>query len=431
MTGSAAEIGYVLKGFGRTSETFITNEIALLERRGLRLRIFSLLELTGQQRHAAVDAIRAPIIHLPALTSLSESGSLAWLAENLPRMLGTHARLFLARPGRYLRTLAEVVRLSLRYRMGAPLSFFKEFLQAGFIAERAMAAGSVRHLHAHFCHTATTVAMLASGLSGLPFSFTAHAKDIYVEEHNPGDLLARKMRRAKFVVTCTEANRRHLASLAPAGVPIHTIYHGLEPARFSPRAAGARGEPLLVLSVGRMVEKKGFPALLEACRILQARGVPFVCRIVSSGGPEQERVAAAIAANDLASRVQVCPPVTQEDLRRVYEEAAVFALPCRIAGNGDRDGIPNVLVEAMAMGLPVVSTSVSGIPELITHDVDGRLVPEDDPAALADALAALLADGPLRERLGRAAREKVRRNFDAEEKIAALHRLFAGCLERA
>lgn len=431
MTERQAEIGYVLKGFARTSETFITNEIALLERRGLRLTIFSLLELTGQQRHAAVEEIRAEVHYLPRLTPLSETTRLKWLALNLPVSLRIHRRLFLARPLPYLGALGEALGMGLKYRRNARPSFLKEFLQAGFIAERVLASGRIRHLHAHFCHTAATVAMLAGRLCGLSFSFTAHAKDIYVEEHNPGDLLAVKMRRAKFVVTCTDANRRHLESIAPGAAAIHTIYHGLDPARFAPRPAGPPEERPLILSVGRLVEKKGFPVLVEACRRLKDRGYAFQCRIVSGGGPEQGRVVSLIEALGMEDTVRLCPPVTQEELRKVYEQAAIFVLPCQIAENGDRDGIPNVLVEAMAMGLPVVSTNISGIPELIDHDVNGWLAPQKDPEALADALALLLEQPALRHRLGLAAREKVCRAFDSNEKIAALQQLFEACLSEA
>ncbi|MFN0087654.1 MAG: glycosyltransferase family 4 protein [Blastocatellia bacterium] len=426
-----AEIGYVLKGFARTSETFITNEIALLERRGLRLTIFSLLELAGQQRHAAVGEIQAEVHYLPRLTPLSEAAPLKWLALNLPGALRIHGRLLIARPLRYLGALGEAFGMSFRYGTSARLTFLKEFLQAGFLADRVLASGRIRHLHAHFCHTAATVAMFASRLCDLPFSFTAHAKDIYVEEHNPGDLLPVKMRRAKFVVTCTEANRRHLESIAPGAAPVHTIHHGLDPARFPPRAPCPPEEQPLILSVGRLVEKKGFSALVEACRRLKDRGYAFRCRIVGGGGPELGHVNSAIEAAGLEDLVRLDPPVTQEELRNVYAQAAIFVLPCQIAENGDRDGIPNVLVEAMAMGLPVVSTNVSGIPELIDHDVNGWLAPQKDPDALADALALLLKQPALRHRLGLAAREKVCRAFDSEEKIAPLHRLFERCLAEA
>src|SRR5262249_2771672 len=193
------------------------NEIALLEKLGLKLQIFSLLKLTEQQPHAVLDEIQAQVHYLPQLSPLGETHPITWLTQNAPQFLGSHWRLFRARPRRYLKTLLEAIGLGFKYRTGPfwrpKISFIKEFLQAGFIAQNVLASGKIRHLHAHFCHTATTVAMLAGGLCGLPFSFTAHAKDIYVAQYNPGDLLATKMRRAKFVVTCTNANRSHLEAL--------------------------------------------------------------------------------------------------------------------------------------------------------------------------------------------------------------------------
>jgi hypothetical protein len=199
------EIGYVLKSYPRMSETFIANEIYLLERLGLKLRLFSILDRRDPQRHAVVDATRAPVDYLPQVTPLNESPFPVWLRRNAPKFFSSHWRLLRSRPVNYALTLLAALRLALIHSQ-APwrpeTSFVKEFLQAGCIAQRVLATGGIRHLHAHFCHSATTVAMFASRLCGLPFSFTAHAKDVYVRELNPGDLLQTKLRRAKFAVTC-------------------------------------------------------------------------------------------------------------------------------------------------------------------------------------------------------------------------------------
>ncbi len=428
------EIGYILKSYPRMSETFIANEIYLLEQLGLQLRLFSLLELTDPQRHAVVEATRAPIYYLPQLSSLSEVPFRTWLRLNAPRFFASHSQLFKARPARYVWTLLLAMRLAFKHRAGSwrqpEANFFKEFLQAGFIAQQVLALGSVRHLHAHFCHTSTTVTMLASQLCGLPFSFTAHAKDIYVPALNPGDLLPTKLRRAKFAVTCTQANQAHLAALRVNETPIHTIYHGLDTRLFAPPAATApTPDAPVLLTVGRVVEKKGFPVLIEACRLLKERGLRFECHFISGAGVREQEIAALIHELDLADTVLLRAAVTQEKLRQIYQQATVFALPCQIAENNDRDGIPNVLVEAMAAGLPVVSTNISGIPELIEHGVSGWLVPPKDAPALADAIATLLAAPELRQRLGQAAREKVCRLFDAEANVRALNALFLTCLE--
>lgn len=429
----AGAIGYVLKSYPRMSETFIANEIYQLEKLGLPLHLYSILDLSDPQRHAVVEATRAPLQYLPQVGSLSETSFLTWLRLNAPKFFGSHGPLFKAQPWRYARTLLTALWFAFKYRTGAwwqlEPSFIKEFLQAGHIAQQVLAAGSIRHLHAHFCHSATTVAMFASQLSGLPFSFTAHAKDIYVQALNPGDLLPTKLRRAQFAVTCTQANAKHLANLGVPETPIHTIYHGLDTQQFVPRASVAPEPALpLLLSVGRMVEKKGFPYLIEACRLLKDRGYAFQCQLVSGAGPLTDKVAALVRELKLEDTVLLRPAVTQEQLQEIYQQATLFVLPCQIAGNADRDGIPNVLVEAMAAGLPVVSTNVSGIPELIEHGVSGMLVPQQEARALADALAELLDAPALRQQLGRAARVKVCRLFDAEANIQALHQIFRACL---
>jgi glycosyltransferase involved in cell wall biosynthesis len=428
----AGGVAYILKGFPRTSETFITNEIFLLEQLGLRLSLFSLLRLTGQKQHAVVDEIKAAPEYLPETTSLKDEGPARWLRNNLSKFTGAHARLIAARPLCYLAAFFTAVRCSFRYRREGSLrpkfSFIKEFLLAGHIAERVLADGGVRHLHAHFAHTSTTVAWFTSRLTGLPFSFTAHAKDIYLKELNPGDLLRAKLRRARFVVTCTRANRDHLAALSRE-TPIHVIYHGLDTARFAPPGTRAARDKPLILSVGRFVEKKGFTFLVEACRLLRARGRDFECRIVGDGGDYRERVRALIRELGLEDSVRVCPAVTQEELIGVLGEATLFALPCQVVESGDRDGIPNVLVEAMATGLPVVSTDISGIPELIVDGENGLLVPERDAAALAGAIERLLDDAALRGRLGAAGRATVCRDFDARRNVRALYALFAECLK--
>ncbi|NOT60190.1 MAG: glycosyltransferase [Acidobacteria bacterium] len=422
----AAEIGYLLKSYPRTSETFIANEIYLLEQRGLRLRLFSMLTLTDPRRHAVVDATQAPLHYLPPFSSMSAASSLfAWLQANTAAWQAGHKQLFKARPLAYAATLLMAVRLAIKHREGRQLAtnFFKEFLQGGIIAHEVLSLGTIKHLHAHFCHSATTVAMFASRLSGIPFSFTAHAKDIYVAALNPGDLLPTKLRRAEFAVTCTQANHTHLSALGVT-TPIHTVYHGLDTQAFTPRAQSIELNPPVILTVGRVVEKKGFPVLLQACRLLKERGIRFELLFISGAGVGEPGIVKLIEELDLSDVVRLRPAVTQEELKQIYQQVTLFALACQIAENGDRDGIPNVLVEAMAAGLPVVSTTVSGIPELIEHGVSGWLVAPKDAVALADALEQLLAAHALREQLGRAAREKVIRQFDAEANVNVLLRLF-------
>jgi glycosyltransferase involved in cell wall biosynthesis len=321
--------------------------------------------------------------------------------------------------------------LCLRFRKGVfawPRKvFFKEFLQAGYIAEQVLAASTIRHLHAHFAHGATTIAMLASRLTGLPFSFTAHAKDIYLAELNPGHLLTTKLRRARFVVTCTEANKTYLQAHLRT-TPIHVIYHGLDTALFKPAFPRTTPAKPMILSVGRMVEKKGFNYLLAACRRLKDSGYDFQCRIIGGADKHTPVIEALIEQLQLSDIVTLQPAVTQEELASIYNQATLFALPCQIIDNGDRDGIPNVLVEAMAMELPVVSTNISGIPELVEHRHNGLLVEQKSAAALASAMSELLNNPGLRKRLGLAARERVCRLFDARTNTTSLKTLFTNAV---
>jgi glycosyltransferase involved in cell wall biosynthesis len=302
--------------------------------------------------------------------------------------------------------------------------FYKVFLRAGAIADAVLEAGDIRHLHAHFCHGATTMAMFASRLTGYPFSFTAHAKDIYLPKLNPGGLLPLKLRRAKFVVTCTGANHHHLQEVSAQSAPIHTIYHGVDTARFAPSLDQMVPAIPIILSVGRFVEKKGFPFLIEACRIIKDHGVSFRCRIVGEPDEQTDVVQDLIRGYHLEREVSVGPGVSQEELRTIYQSATVFVLPCHIVDNGDRDGIPNVLAEAMASGVPVISTAVSGIPEIIEDRRNGLLVAPRDPEALAKAIEELLVDHKFRNSLAHAGRETICRIFDSSQTTKQLFNLF-------
>lgn len=427
------EVGYVLMGFPRLSETFITQEIQLLEQLGARLRLFA-VKRGDDAVHDNVAAIRAPLTYLPKVTSLSGTMLLPWLWRNLPAYWRAHAGVARRHPLRYLATLASAVAMCWRYRdswFAMPRKvYIKEFLQAGHIAHQIFAAPQVRHLHGHFCHGATNVTWFASRLTGLPFSFTAHAKDIYQGDQNPGDLLPRKLKAARFATTCTDANRVHLAHHHPECPSVHTIYHGLDTQYFSPAHRKMPGEddlPLL-LAVGRLVEKKGFRHLVNACAQLRDAGQRFRCVIVGEPGEQGDALRAAISAHRLDGVVTLQGAVKHDQLRELYARAALFVLPCLVAANGDRDGIPNVLAEAMAMGLPVVTTPVSGIPELVEDGRNGVFVKEADDHSLAQAIGTLLSAPRERERLGMAARKTILEVFDARRTIGALDALFEASL---
>ncbi len=424
-----------MKEFPRLSETFISNEIYQLERIGIKLKVFSVKKPALRRNHETVDRIQSPVVYLPEVGSLSQVHFIKWLWIHLPRFIGDHSRLWRLRPGSYLSALWDVMKMSFRYRssfFGKPRKIFiKEFLQAGYIATQVLQEKRIRHLHAHFAHGSTTIAMWVSQLSGIPFSFTAHAKDIYLKELNPGNLLQIKIERAEFVVTCTEANKEYLQSLCPEVQSVHTVYHGLDTTLFAPAEEKASSQPTpLILSVGRFVEKKGFACLVKACAILKQRGEPFQCRIVGEADEQTPLLKRLIEELKLEETVLLEEAVTQETLKRIYSECTLFVLPCQIVDNGDRDGIPNVLVEAMSMERPVISTLISGIPELVEHRRNGLLIPQKDETKLALALEELLKDPVLRAKLGQAAREKVCGVFDSKKTTLALKSLFVSTLQK-
>ncbi len=427
-------VAFILKGYPRISESFILNEIHLLEGMGLNLHIFSVKKSDEKKSHQVVDKIKAKVNYLPEDASGTDGNFGRWLWQNLPRFLPSHTGVFLKRPFVYLQTLFYVLfGLSLKTPLGRwpvfKTTFIKDFFRSGYIAEKVLESKNIQHLHGHFCHGATTMTMLVSHLTGIPYSFTAHAKDIYVPKLNPGGLLQTKIERAEFVTTCTDYNRQFLQSLSPQGTPIHTVYHGLDTKLFTPPATEPEGAPV-ILSVGRFVEKKGFPYLIEACHLLKNKGLEFKCRIIGQKDEQSELVSTLIQKYGLEDTVTIEGGMTQDELKEAYKHATIFALPSYIVESGDRDGIPNVLAEAMATGRAVVSTSISGIPEIVESGVNGLLVGQKNATALSEALEQLLQNPELRQRLGNNARETIQRVFDSQTTTIFLKDLFVNCLKR-
>jgi glycosyltransferase involved in cell wall biosynthesis len=427
------EIAYVLKAYPRLSEPYITSEIHRVEQAGQKLHLFVIKpaeEWEKQSRYPVVERIEAQPDFLPRTSTLTDARLVPWVRENLPLFAPALRRLARRRPLGLARGAAAAFAQGMRARshLWSPFRkvFLKEFLLATAVADGVLRRPEITHLHSHYAHGATTVAWLASKMTGLPFSFTAHAKDIYDEAINPAGLLRRKLRAAEFCVTCTGANAEHLKNVAPEAT-VHRVYHGLaddvQRVLEDPPPRMPRNGRLRVLGVGRLVRKKGFDVLVEACAELERRGVPFDARIVGPDGPHGGEVRARIADLGLEKLVALPGGADQETLCAEYMGADALVQPCRLLSN-DRDGIPNVLVEGMACGTPVVSTPVSGIPELVTDDVNGLLVAPDDPVALADALQRLYEDRALGERLGAAGRETVAERFDGDRLAGDLVALF-------
>jgi glycosyltransferase involved in cell wall biosynthesis len=401
---STKKIGYLLKIFPKVSETFILQEVLDLEALGVNLTIYALQRPTDRITHGLADQVRASVTYLPD-SFLTFRNSPLW----------AHMRLFIGSPRRYLTTLRFWLHTAER-------PSWAKFVQAGSLAT-ALQAERIGHLHVHFANAPTSVAELTQRLTGIPYSMTGHAKDIFLTTPST---LRRKMRHAEFVVTCTEHNRRYLQDLSDNDTPIYSLYHGLNLNRFDQLRTNHRVKGSVIptiVSVGRFRDKKGFPTLVSACHLLATRGYRFGCRIVGCG-PLQADLEALICESNLEQVVTLVGQKTLEEVVALYHEADIFTLPCQVSQDGDRDGIPNVLMEAMACRVPVVTTGVSGIPELVQHDHNGLLVPQRDPEALALALALLLDNPVIRQRLGQAGRKTIEQRFSSSHASHRLRALF-------
>jgi glycosyltransferase involved in cell wall biosynthesis len=399
-------IAYIVKTWPRLSETFILNEVVSLEQRGVHIRIFSVKEADPGPAHAKVAEVRGEVTYLA-------------LPSHWRQALHANLRALGRQPRRYLSVLLEALARVIRRRHLAAL---RAFFKAGYLVDILFRRPADR-LHAHFATAPALVAMFAHRLCGIAYTFTAHAKDIYL---NDPDMFRRKIERAQAVVTCTEYNRRFLLKEygALCSGKIHCIYHGIDISqfRFISRRPLDPGQ-LVILSVARLVEKKGLADLIAAADILLRRGRSFRVEIIGTG-PCHGTLEAQVKRLKLGDHVKLLGAQAHDAVCRSYQRATVFVLPCVISSNGDRDGIPNVLLEAMASGLPVVSTPVSGIPELIESGVNGLLVPPHEPGSLAEAIEKLAASEDLREGLASAARAKLESSFSLEASAEQLLLVF-------
>jgi len=405
-------IGYVVKMFPRLSETFIRNEILELERQGLELRIFSLKRPAGTEALPVAAEVRAPIINLPERVFREPF-----------RVCRSQLAVFWRHPRGYLRTLLHVLRGREFRSLGRGL---RRFCQTCCLVHEM---GAVRHLHAHFANDPTRLASWAGMICGVPFSVTTHAKDLYQDARIDSPGLRFKLAKARFVVTNSEFSAVGLRASFNGGTPpkILTIHNSVDLSDFQLRQEEPK-EPT-ILSVGRLVEKKGFPDLIQACHRLKNCGIPFTCEIIGSG-PLRDELQDLIAKLGLQEHVRLRGQMAQAELVKHYSRAMVFALPCVVAKNGDRDILPNVLKEAMAIGVPVVTTRLGGIEELVTHEENGLLVTPGDKDSLADALRKLLADGGLRLKLAIQARKIIEERFELGANFAGLRDLLLETLRQ-
>lgn len=404
-------IGYILRSFPRLSQTFILSEILALEERGVPLRLFASTDPREPVVQPRARAIRAPLHYLDAVARSELRAERAWFARHAPR--------------RYAAALAYVrgrADLDTGYTAASRFACFEQALALTRLLRRD---GEVGHLHAHFAHDPTLIALLVHKLTGISFSFTAHARDLF---QIPRHVLVERVAAATALLTCCGANLAYLDATLPPHLraKARLIHHGVDLDGFQPAAPPiAQGDaPPLILSVGRLVEKKGFPDLLRALARVKASGRPFRCAIFGAG-PLRGELAALAETLGLAGDVTLPGERAQRALVPELQAAALFALTPFVTEDGDRDGVPNVLAEAMACGLPVVSTAVAGIPELLRHDENGLLCPARDLEAIAAAIARLLDDEQARRRLGAAARRTVVEQFDLRAAAGQLTELFA------
>lgn len=395
-------IGYVLKMYPRFSETFILTEVLALEEQGAELEIFSLRSPVDGRFHEALAKVHAPVTYLASvgkadqLWDILRRGHAAFgdhLSGHLPDLMA-------ATPA----DAAQAIELALQ------------------AVERR-----IDHLHAHFGSVAATVARLAARLAGVTYSFTAHAKDIFHDDVDPEDSRS-KLADASFVVTVSDYNERHLRTTYGAAADrVVRIYNGIDLAAFT--VSVPRDRPQVVVGVGRLVPKKGFDQLIDAVALLVREGRRLRLDLVGAGS-EEAPLRAQVAALGLADTVRFLGPLPQEATRGVVRGAAVLAAPCVVGDDGNRDGLPTVLLEGLALGTPVVATPVTGIPEAVRHEQTGLLVPERDVPALATALGRLLDDADLRCRLAHAGRLHVEEHFDARANTELLRRRIEATVNR-
>ncbi len=392
-------VGYVLKMFPRLSETFILNEILELERQGVALRVFSLKRPVEKVSHAQASRVRSPITYLPetmhhAPLRIAQGQLHAW--------------------SRHRRAWRHALRNALRrLRADGNLSDLLALCQACCLVREMRGIG---HLHAHYANVPARIALLVRRLTGTSYSITTHAKDIFQNNPFASPRLQERMCQAQFVVANSRFSAGHIRSCLGGQAEIHTVYNGLDLAAF-PMRVQAPTDPL-ILSVGRLVEKKGFSDLIAACQLLKQRGLNFTCELVGTGRLSSQ-LKEEIRSRGVGDRIKMLGPLPQEVLREHYRQAMVFALPCIQAPDGDRDILPNVVKEALAAGVPVVTSRLDGIED----SVSGLLVAPGDAHALATKLELLLHDTQLRERLATQGRKVIEEKFARRANVAQLKTL--------
>jgi glycosyltransferase involved in cell wall biosynthesis len=411
-----AGIAYLVRSWPRLSQTFISSEVLALESQGVDIRVMAFVNPREPLVQPELASLRAPVVYL------DES-----VPERMDRVVRAHLKAFARAPGRYLRALAVAVVAGKEHESGySNYSRFRCFTlatcAAGYLTSPDDGTGRVQHLHAHFAHDPTFVALLVHLLTGVSYSFTTHARDLYQIQRRA---LIRRAERATHVVTCCRANEVFLRSTLPQRLRsrVRLIHHGVDSEAFRPGPPKSGSGAPRVVAVGRLVAKKGFEDLIRACGVVARTGQDFTC-LIYGDGPQRAELSAVVESEELGDRVHLMGALTQRELVGVYQGADVFALTPFVTGDGDRDGIPNVLLEAMSCGLPVLTTDAGGISELVVHESNGLLLPPRDVDGIAAGLHALLRNAEFRTRLGESARATVAKGFDSKSLVAELVSIF-------
>ncbi len=397
-------IAYIVEQFPSVWESFVTREMLMVEEMGFRVIPLALSAPEQEPVPSAARKLTTITIYCPPLVSAA--------------MLFCQLAAAVRYPVGYFSALTLLLRLATQHPRHTR-ELVASLLTAGCFAARLSLR--LRHIHCQFGGMPATVGMLLAEMLGLGYSVAFHTRDIFAGQ---AILVAHKIAEAEFVTVCTDYGLRRLLRQHQlvATDKIYLIYHGTDTFTFRPVTRQPSPEPLL-LSVGRLVEKKGFPILLRACALLRRRGVDLRLCIVGDG-PDKADLERQAAGLGLADYVQFAEPMPQERLCSLYAAADVFVLASVVAENGDRDGLPDVLVEALAMGIPTVASNLGAIPELIENEKTGLLARPGDPTDLADKLERAIYDEVWRDRVSRHGREKVLRQFDARRNLQVLGALF-------
>ncbi|MGH9136481.1 MAG: glycosyltransferase [Acidimicrobiales bacterium] len=395
-----AHIGYVLKRFPRISETFIAAELIELRRQGQNVTVYALARPDEPFTHRFLDELDVPVVYLP-IRPIRQPLRVARAATAVAGR----------RPLRWLRAAASAL-------VPPTLRGGRRLLQATVLAQELDAAG-IDHIHAHFASTAARLANLAHRMGGPPYSVTAHAKDIYHRDERPGRL-AETLAGARFVATVSSANVQYLRRMLAGRGQVVLVPNSVDVRRFP--VVVRRPDDHRVLVVGRLVEKKGVDVIVRACGLLGRRGVPVRLDVVGDG-PLRHDLETLAAAEGVDARF--LGALDHDDVLACYQRAAVFALACVVTSTGDRDGLPTVVLEAMASGVPTVTTALNGLSDAVVDERTGLLVPERDPNALADAVQRLLAHPAWAGALGQAGRARVAEHFSLDASVTKLRALFS------